>query len=104
MHKKEFWILVLLVCIFVLVVLGIVQALQVPVSVQPTLPALHTSTPRTSPTPGWWTQIPPFVTWTPTQSNQQQNAATSTPTLTPELKLTAIPSLTPQPSATFPTR
>lgn len=79
MLKKEFWILVFLSCLFVLAVLGIVQALQVPVPPEVTLPALSTSLPSSTPTAGWWTDLPPFCTWTPT------------PTPTPTLQMTATP-------------
>ncbi len=79
MPKKEFWILVFVFCLFVLAVLGIVQTLQVPVPPEVTIPALSTSLPSSTPTAGWWTDLPPFCTWTATPTPALQMTQSPTP-------------------------
>jgi len=102
MTKKEFWTIVLMFGVFTLVLLGIAEMLA-PVLVAGDMPTLSTSTASNTSTPGWWTDVPPFCTWTPsTMPTIKSGAPAATGTPTPELNMTAISSPTFQPSATFP--
>jgi len=101
MTKKEFWTIILLFGAFVLVLLGVAEMLA-PVPVAGDMPALSTSTASNTPTPGWWTDVAPFCTWTPTTVPLSTNAPVATGTSTPELNMAVAPSPTLQPSITFP--